>query len=62
MICRTPEQAFKAGLIEPCDHGVTPSTCSTCQLTDLEISRLVVLHREHVPQHRAKNRPPAQAA
>ncbi|MFC8290043.1 hypothetical protein ACFUJ0_06225 [Streptomyces sp. NPDC057242] len=58
MICRTPAQAFEAGLIEPCDHGVTPSACPTCQLTDLEISRLVVLHREHAPQHRR----PAQAA
>ncbi|MFE9737307.1 hypothetical protein [Streptomyces sp. NPDC006477] len=47
MICRTPEEAFAAGLAEPCQHGKAPATCPTCQLSDLEISRLVVLHRDH---------------
>lgn len=44
-ICRTADEAFKAGWEEPCDHGTDPGECSQCCLTDVEIARLVVLLR-----------------
>ncbi|MFE2556638.1 hypothetical protein ACFXGT_11470 [Streptomyces sp. NPDC059352] len=61
MICRTPEGAFQAGLSELCEHDVSPAACPKCQLTDLEISRLVVLYREHALPTPAEARP-ARAA
>lgn len=43
-ICRTVEEAFRAGWEEPCEHGsADPGKCPDCGLTDAEITRLVVL-------------------
>jgi hypothetical protein len=43
-ICRTAEEAFRAGWDEPCDHGFAdPGECADCGLTDAEIGQLVVL-------------------
>ena len=44
-VCMTVEEAFEAGLNEPCDHGMPPAGCPRCQLTEAEIGRLVVLLR-----------------
>ncbi|WP_435969342.1 hypothetical protein [Streptomyces sp. Qhu_M48] len=55
MICRTPEEAFEAGLHEACEHGVHPAACQTCQLSEPEITRLVVLYRDHLPQTAASS-------
>ncbi|MFE6025578.1 hypothetical protein [Streptomyces niveus] len=44
-ICRTPEDAFAAGLVAPCEHGKTVTECRCCCLTDAEIGRLAVLLR-----------------
>lgn len=49
MICRSPAEAFQAGLDELCVHRQTPSRCPDCQLTDAEISVLAVLHRASSP-------------
>ncbi|MFG2899556.1 hypothetical protein ACGFZH_21045 [Streptomyces zaomyceticus] len=49
MICRTPEEAFAAGLDEACEHDVPPAACELCQLSEPEITRLVVLYRDHLP-------------
>ncbi|MFD7978848.1 hypothetical protein [Streptomyces sp. NPDC059071] len=47
MICRTADEAFEAGLAEPCEHDQPPALCPDCQLSGAEIARLLVLHREH---------------
>lgn len=55
-ICRTADEAFQAGWDEPCDHGIDPAECSTCGLTDAEITRLVVLLgglADHAPESAA---------
>ncbi|MFE5369201.1 hypothetical protein [Streptomyces mirabilis] len=44
MICRTPEEAWQAGLELPCEHGVRPlPECPDCRLTEAEIADLAVL-------------------
>jgi len=44
MICRTPEEAFQAGLNSPCEHGVPkPPDCPKCRLTPEETTRLALL-------------------
>lgn len=48
MICRNAEEAFQAGLTEPCEHHRPPAECPKCQLSGTEITRLLVLHREHL--------------
>lgn len=49
MICRTPEEAFQAGLDAPCEHGIpNPNECSRCELTDAEIAYLVTLLRPYL--------------
>ena len=45
-ICRTPAEAFQAGLEALCEHKVKRSDCEKCQLTEEEIRRLVVLLRQ----------------
>ena len=43
-ICRTPDDAFRAGWNEPCDHGTpNPGDCPSCALTGAEIAQLAVL-------------------
>lgn len=43
-ICRTPEEAFEAGLTEGCEHGARAAAdCQRCRLTGAEIGRLAVL-------------------
>lgn len=43
-ICRTPQEAFEAGLTESCEHGARAAVdCRRCRLTDAEIGRLAVL-------------------
>lgn len=43
-ICRTPEEAFEAGLTEPCEHGARVAVdCERCRLTEAEIGHLAVL-------------------
>lgn len=43
-ICRTPEEAFEAGLTEPCEHGAHVAVdCERCRLTAAEIGQLAVL-------------------
>lgn len=42
-ICRTPDEAFQAGLEAKCEHKVKRADCKQCELTDEEIRRLVVL-------------------
>lgn len=50
MICRTPEEAYRAGREEPCEHGIQPMrTCPKCRLTPEEIADLVVLLRPYLP-------------
>lgn len=61
MICRSPAEAFQAGLDEQCVHRQTPSLCPDCQLTDTEISVLAVLHRTSSPAI-ADSRPVRHAA
>ena len=48
MICRTPADAFQAGLDALCDHDLSPVDCPKCRLTDEEIGRLAVLHRPYL--------------
>ncbi|MFJ5532378.1 hypothetical protein [Streptomyces sp. NPDC093261] len=45
-MCQTPEEAFRAGYEEPCEHGIHPvPECPECRLTPGEIARLAVLLR-----------------
>ncbi|MFF1469091.1 hypothetical protein [Streptomyces mirabilis] len=50
MTCRTPEEAFRAGLAAPCQHGIHPKReCPDCALTAAEIAQLAPLLRPYVP-------------
>lgn len=43
-VCRTPQEAFEAGLNARCRHGVARQPeCRDCRLTEAEIGALVVL-------------------
>lgn len=43
-ICRTAEEAFRAGWDAPCEHGESdPDECRHCELTDTEVAKLLVL-------------------
>lgn len=49
MSCRTPEEAFQAGLTAPCEHGIHPAPeCPDCRLTEAEIADLSVLLGAHL--------------
>jgi hypothetical protein len=49
VICRTPEEAFQAGLEQPCEHGVHPMPrCPKCRLTEAEIADIAVLLGSHL--------------
>ncbi|MFJ6438498.1 hypothetical protein [Streptomyces sp. NPDC091416] len=61
MICRSPAEAFQAGLDEHCVHDQTPSLCPACQLTHAEISVLAVLHRTSSPAITGKHSAPQAA-
>lgn len=48
-LCRTPEEAFRAGLEAPCEHGVHPMpACRDCRLTEAEIADYAVLLGSHL--------------
>lgn len=48
-MCRTPEEAFRAGWEAPCEHGVqNPGDCSGCRLTQEEIARIALLMRPYM--------------
>lgn len=51
MICRTPEDAYRAGYEQPCDHGHPVSECDDCRLTPTEITRIAALLRPHLAEH-----------
>lgn len=43
-ICRTADDAFRAGWEAPCEHGIPdPAACDDCRLTPEETVRLAVL-------------------
>ena len=49
MNCRTPQEAFEAGLKAPCEHGFTPKHhCPDCALTAQEVAVLAPLLRPYV--------------
>lgn len=56
-LCRTPEDAWRAGWEAPCEHGLEPTACERCRLRPAEIARLTVLlsglAREAVPEQAA---------
>lgn len=59
-LCRTPEDAWRAGWEAPCEHGADPTACGRCRLRPEEIARLTVLlaglattAREAVPEQAA---------
>lgn len=62
MICRSADEAFQAGLTEPCEHDKPPTQCADCQLTEAEMTRLLVLHRDHHHLGEAPTVAPLRAA
>lgn len=62
-ICHSPEDAFRAGWEEPCDHAFPePADCPQCGLTDAEIASLAVLLRGTVTPGRIPEQGPTERA
>lgn len=47
-ICKTPQEAWRAGWEEPCEHGADLAECPKCAPTDEEIALLAPLLRPYL--------------
>lgn len=51
-LIRTPADAFAAGLVANCEHGLGYARCPACRLTEDEIARMAIIHRPYVQPRR----------